>query len=356
MKKLITLTLLILASSATMAQGRKFNITCIDFTFQGKKSKEGANIRKNFESAIPKFNHLFNIVERQEMAILFQKIQEEQNLFKDFSNILKKPELAGVDYLVIGDITAKNNLDGYRVNLSFVKLTGNEITTKLPMQVLATKEELLDEDEMKRKFEIALKEFTENYFVTSTSDWINAPNFYKELEKRDSAIRALQMDATGISNAFNNLSSVITDLKKENTLKDQQILKLSTSVNEMREYSYTALLNMYGLTMDEGSDIVITSPLSILMHNIFVVNGNNIKVNMNDSALDAVNKAIQIAPKFPFTYYAKAIILRSRNDNKWVEAAETTYKILKITTTIDGHHVNHDDFLAALKKYFSLPN
>jgi hypothetical protein len=352
MRKIITLAFFILASSATMAQGRKFNITCIDFTFQGRKSNEGANIRKNFESALPKFSYLFNVVERQEMTILFQKIQEEQNLYKDFNTISKKPELAGVDYLVIGDITAKSNLDGYRVNLYFAKLTGNEITTKLPMQVLATKEELLDEDQMKRKFEMALKEFTENYFVTSTSDWIKAPNFYKELEKRDSAISILQLNAANTSNAFNNLSFVINDLKKENTLKDEQISKLSKSVTEIREYSNTALLNMYGSNFNEGYGLKVTSTLIDLMHQVFTVNGSEMKVILNDSALEAANKAIQISPKFPFAYYAKAAILDARHDSKSLEAADTAYKILKITTTIEGHHPHHDLFLAAIKKYF----
>jgi len=191
--KELYLCLILLAFSSLHAQN-KLNVSCMDFTFGGKKNVQGNSLKKIYEEELANSNLIWNVVERDRMDIFFQKLQEEKNLYKDFNNVLKNPELAGVDYLIIGDIDLNLTLDKYKVNISFIKLTGESITTKFPTQVSFTRTEFLDEDTVRAYFRSSIKDFTESHFILNGTDWIKAPNFYNELDKRDSVINFLEKE------------------------------------------------------------------------------------------------------------------------------------------------------------------
>jgi hypothetical protein len=191
MRNLKAICLSIFFSVPIFAQN-KVNVACVDFTFEGKKSAEGNSLKKAFENALFRSNEIYNVVERDRMDIFFEKLQEEKNLYKDLNKVFKAPELVGVDYLVIGDFDLNPSLEKYKLNISFIKLTGEQVTTKLPLQVNFTKGQILDDDTIINIFVESIKEFTEAHFVTNGDNWIKAPNFYNELDKRDSIITLLR--------------------------------------------------------------------------------------------------------------------------------------------------------------------
>jgi len=57
---------------------------------------------------------------------------------------------------------------------------------------------------------------------------------------------------------------------------------------------------------------------------------------------------VQSYPKFPLSYYALYVCLNRQGDASWRDYAAKAQEILKLTTTIDGHHPSHDGFLREL--------
>jgi hypothetical protein len=306
----------------------KVNVSCMDFTFQGKKNSQGNSLKKIFEEELVNSSLIWNVVERDRMDLFFQKLQEEKNLYKDFNKVLKNPELAGVDYLIIGDIDLNITLDKYKVNISFIKLTGESITTKFPVQISFTRTDFLDEDSIKAYFRSAIKDFTESHFILNSTDWVKAPNFYNELDKRD---------------------SIIGVLKSENQIQKEELSKVKTEVTDLKDYSFNATLDIYGAPQKAGYGMIITSPLIECMHKIFVEKHDTLNVSDADSTLSVINRVIVSNPKFPFIYFAKALFSLNRgNLADYHQNAEKAISILKITTTIDGHKPEHDAVLARL--------
>ena len=164
MRVLSLFIVLTLLYSSSKAQGHQFNIACTDFTFQERKNEEATNVRKNFEAALPKFKKIFRVIEREDLSVFFQQRQVEKNLFHDFNEIVAAPQLAGVDYIVIGDITLNSSLDKYRININFIKIRGTDVTSKLPLAFTVPKAQFTDDEEMKSRFQKELTDFTE-YFT-----------------------------------------------------------------------------------------------------------------------------------------------------------------------------------------------
>ena len=48
-------------------------------------------------------------------------------------------------------------------------------------------------------------------------------------------------------------------------------------------------------------------------------------------------------------YWAKTVLLRSKGEKNWIFFADKGIQILEITTTINGHNINHDQVLGFLK-------
>jgi hypothetical protein len=57
----------------------------------------------------------------------------------------------------------------------------------------------------------------------------------------------------------------------------------------------------------------------------------------------------EVAPTFPFGYYAKAGCLQKAGDENWRSEAQKAIAILEMTTTIPGHHPDHDFVLHELR-------
>lgn len=319
------------------------NVACTNFTYEGKKSQIGTSLRKTFEASLSKSNLPFRLIEREDISQFFEKLQEEKNLYKDlFKEFNKKPELAGVDYLVVGNVESSIATEKYSLSINFIKLTGNDATMKLPLLIILSKDQIMDDAQVQNIFISEINTFADNYFIIKKngSELTKIPDFYKELEKRDSTIK--------------NLSSSVIELQKENETKDIQINQLGKDISNIKEFTSVAPLNILGLPQDPGGSLKYTSGISLLMQNVwdFDKSTNMYHIRYTDSALYYSNLVIDKFPNFPFGFYSKVLILRSRNrtDQEVLVAVKRAIEILKITTTIYGHNGAHDQALAELKK------
>ncbi|MDP4265068.1 MAG: hypothetical protein Q8941_21245 [Bacteroidota bacterium] len=352
MKSIIYILISFFVAENSLSQ-TKFNVACKDFTYRTSKSEIGKNVREIFEIALSNSSNRFKILERDKIDVLFESIQEEKNLYKDLSTEFdKKLQVIGVDFLVLGNIDLDMGTGLYTLLINFIKITGSDITEKLPLMISLSKEQLSDNIELKRLLEIEIEKFIKNFFLEKSvnSSLERIPDFLIELKKRDSIIANLQNDASTKTQTINNLSSSIVELQKDNSKKSEEIRKLSKDVSNIKDYAGIAKMNVFGLEIEAGYGLIYETALSELMKKVLEKKGNQISVKITDSSLFYANKVIEQLPNFPFAYWAKAAILESRNDTTWRSFAKRAIEILEITTTINGHHLNHEQVLAVLRE------
>jgi hypothetical protein len=319
----------------------KFNLVCRDFTFEQEVSSRGKNLRNVFEIAISKSNYPFKVLEREKMDKIFETLQEEKNLVKDLSNEWKKKlQMANVDYLVVGDLNENIAMDNYDLVINFIKITGENMTVKLPMLISLSRKQISNNEELKMIFDREIQTFLKSYFLDEKNDsnLIEVPKFYEELKKRDSMI--------------SNLNTSVSFLQNQNSIKDNEIMKLKQDVTNIKDYINIARLDVYGLEFHVSPPLIQgQTPLSRLMKNVLERKGNEINLKMTDSSLFYINQVIKEFPNFPFGYWAKA----KKELTGAIENALKAVEIFEITTSIDGHKADHDQALADLKNNILKP-
>jgi hypothetical protein len=345
MKRLIISVSFLFCSYICFSQ---INVACTNFTSEGKKWQTGTGLRKVFESAISKSKLRFKLIERSDdISLFFEKLQEEKNIYKDlFEDFSKKPELAGIDYLVVGNITSNVSTGKFSLNINFLKLTGKDATMKLPLLIILTKDQILDDSQTESVFVTELNSFADNFAlaIKNQTDLTKLPDIYKRFEKSDSII--------------SSLNNSVTQLQKFNEEKDKKIIKLDADISNLKEYTNIAPLNIWGLTMDPGGTIFETSAISEIMKNVwdFNLQTRTYTLRLTDSSLMFSDIASKQFPNFPFGHYSKATIRLARNGNdpEGMIALLKARQILEITTTIYGHHPSHDQVLSDIKKMLNI--
>lgn len=144
--------------------------------------------------------------------------------------------------------------------------------------------------------------------------------------------------------------SKISNYQSEIEIRNKKIEVLEKKVSEVKRYNYVSVLDITGREVPNG-DIVFSSPLTNLMDQILEKKDNMYVIKTDLKSLAIMDQVINKFPNFPFGYYAKAKSLRLKNDNSWRDFATKGIEILEITTSISGHHQNHDEALKALKEW-----
>jgi hypothetical protein len=129
---------------------------------------------------------------------------------------------------------------------------------------------------------------------------------------------------------------------------------LESSISDVKKYTFVASLGPNGSTNDNTGDIIITTPISIVMQDALSEDkvSHNINFKCDDASIARYKQVIGVNVNFPFSYYALAICLSEKNDSSALEYAKKAYEILKVTTTIDGHHPAHDEVLSHIESLF----
>jgi hypothetical protein len=123
---------------------------------------------------------------------------------------------------------------------------------------------------------------------------------------------------------------------------------LDTKVTALQEYSSEALLNAagYPALYRPGEGITFKSQLITTLQDTYDL-GDDGTYNFHiDSGAEQVYLSLlEERPKFPFPHFLYALCLYDQGDPNWRTHAEEAKRILELTTLIDGHDPQHDEFL-----------
>ena len=232
---------------------------------------------------------------------------------------------------------------------------GENAFSKKTFPILSFSEKELANGELFRnKLAVLLSEyaFTKDFGIIENSqlDLIIKSLDQKDLQikKLDSSLINVESDAKEKGEIIKNLSVSVKKLQEESQLKDKELTNLKKGVSDIKDYASVARLNLFGLEHTYAYPLKFETELSNLMEKAIYVKSNQVLFYVNDSAIQWLTIAIEKYPKFPFSYYAMFEILLRMNKKKCLEYAYNCIEILKITTTIEGHHKQHDDALKQL--------
>ncbi len=157
--------------------------------------------------------------------------------------------------------------------------------------------------------------------------------------------------------------------ERDPTLTEQEALReVSTEIQTLRErtskleqelegvkrYGSVAKLNMIGLTGRAGSGISETNWVLPTLEDAYEYEqrdgDTHATIRCDKEAVAIFEKAIEIKPDFPFSYFAIAICKAKKGEEGWQGYAEKAVTILEHTTEIAGHHKNHDWALKGLRE------
>ncbi len=126
---------------------------------------------------------------------------------------------------------------------------------------------------------------------------------------------------------------------------------INGDVNFLTEkYALMSQLDPLGLQY-KTYGLKFTSELNTLMSKVFREDPpNTYTVISSDEALENANRTIEKYRYFPFSYWAKAVILIQLGDPQWVNYAEKAREILLHTTNIAGHNDVHDSTLSVVEE------
>jgi len=147
----------------------------------------------------------------------------------------------------------------------------------------------------------------------------------------------------------NDMLGKIQKYQQDIEQRNKRIESLEHQVNNIKEYGYYATLDIYGRNFTPDTGIKFNSDLSNRMEKILTeVNGKTFVKNGN-SVLPEIDVVIEKYPNFPFGYWAKYNLLKTKGDRNWRECAKKAANIFEITTSINGHNSMHDEALKAVK-------
>jgi hypothetical protein len=147
----------------------------------------------------------------------------------------------------------------------------------------------------------------------------------------------------------NDMLGKIQKYKQEIEERNKRIGSLENQVNNVKEYGYYATLDIYGRNFIPETGNKFNSDLSNRMEKILVeINGKTFVKNGN-AVLPEIDAVIEKYSNFPFGYWAKYNLLKTKGDTNWKKFAIKAANIFEITTSIKGHNSMHDEALKAVK-------
>lgn len=305
---------------AANAQDDIVNIYCKDFTLNDSIFDKGDDYRKVFESLLQSLDSPPLLIERDKIDEVIEVMQEEKNLRLDFNQkdatLLKVME---VDYLLFGNFNISSLTGIVEFQSECIKISGENSFLNIVFPTIR---------------------FTENEFISSKIFELRVKSMLNEF-------------------AFTNKLGVVpadalNELEVSIAEKDKKIKELEIRTTALIEYSDMSKLNIYGSTFyipgKKGSTIIQDGPIISQMSKVFRYEGGNQELNLTEDALNSAFKVIDIEPRFPFSYYAIAQILRGRGDKKWISYAYKAKEIFGYTTMIKGCSDHHIQCLSIVNK------
>ena len=301
--------------SNNLKSQNQVSIYCRDFTLNDSTFKKGNDYRKVYESVLLRLESPPVLVERDKVDEVFEVIQDEKNLKTDFNQEdAKLFKILEVDYLIFADFVV-SPLTGHVEFLSeCVRIDKENTLLNIVFPPIRFSEKEFSSSII---FELRVKELLSKYSFTEDLGVVS--------------------------------SNALKDLQNSLAKKDIQINELETKMKAITDYSDIAELNMFGATFympGGGSLITQSNNLITEMSKVFKFEKEEQRISLiqTNEALDAAKKAIQIEPRFPFSYYAVAFILKGKGEENWVEYADKAINIYNYTTILKGCNSYHPQF------------
>jgi cell division protein FtsB len=146
-------------------------------------------------------------------------------------------------------------------------------------------------------------------------------------------------------NQNREMLSKVGSYQKEIEERNLKIQQLEFEVNNIKEYSFYATLDITGQAIQIGNGLTYSSDLSNRMKNLIEEKHKQMYVKPDLSLIPQIDEVISKYPKYPFGYWLKYNLLKAFHKSEWKEYAQKCIEIFKITTTISGHNASHDEAL-----------
>jgi hypothetical protein len=351
------LTFALIISLSTLAQ-KRIALLCTNFKINNETREDGATYRKSLESVLSNLKHPPLIVDRENLPELLIKIQEEANLNRDLKTSIPVLKATNIDYIMYGNFDKKVVNDTYDLQLEAIKISGeNTFSKKIFPIVKFTEKELVKTETFRQKLNELFSSyaFTEEFGIIENEQ---LEKINKRLDEKDAEIKSLKSEMLSVeedgkkkNKTINSLTEVVGKMQTENALKDVEIKRLNSEVRGIKDYSDIAQLDALGLKQRWGSGITgWQTELYRLMNQVIIEKKGTVQFQPTDSALLILDTVIKKYPKFPFSYWAKSMILMKRKDSTWSESARKAYDILEVTTSIEGHKPVHEYAFGIMKQ------
>lgn len=130
-------------------------VVTLDFTYNREILPQGKDLRQILENTISIIEPSFKILQRDNLSLLIEKLQEELNLQKDFNQegeSISQLKIKGADYLVVSNLTHNFANDLFRCQIDFINISGNSAFEKNPISFTMTRKQIMDFEECEKLF------------------------------------------------------------------------------------------------------------------------------------------------------------------------------------------------------------
>ncbi|MDE2009290.1 MAG: hypothetical protein KGJ09_04335 [Candidatus Omnitrophica bacterium] len=186
------------------------------------------------------------------------------------------------------------------------------------------------------------------------------PNLQKRIQELEGDLQAKNFEIQGLETQLAPFKTIalgrFTGTESEALSKLAfQLNNLESAVSDIKKYAYVSTLGVNGSTNDNTGVIILTTPISLIMQDALNTNKltHQVTFKCDDASIARYKKVIDLYPNFPFSYYGLAVCLSNHNNPIVGEYLKQAWQILKVTTTIDGHHPAHDEVLKNIEKSFA---
>lgn len=184
----------------------QIGVITTDFLFNDKPFEEGKRLKQSLDNALIQ-NAILASVDRDRLGTMRDHIQLELSLRRDYSSSFNDSlNILGADYVAYGDVSLTYGSDYYRIVISFVKISGDDVFERLPITIKVDQSRIRDYEMIDSLFIDELEVFTDTYFVEGKYDKTSVPSIYKKLESQDSIITTLESEILNARKEIDDLN------------------------------------------------------------------------------------------------------------------------------------------------------
>lgn len=241
------------------------NILCLDFTLNGKKFSRSRELLQAFEGVLAHIENPPVIIEREKLASIIEKIQEEQNLAKDFSGeVLSDLTIAHVDYILYGSFSKVLTSETYDFRFEFVKISGTRVSSKFVSPIIRFTEQELSNSfdfEQKTRAELSKYSFIEGVGIIGAAEYKNIQKQLNEKEEQINELRKMLVDQKNIDDSINLNKHTVPDFNARLIVRNDSIIVQIKPVSDIPFKYDFRITNDTGLYILGPVELVFERPI-----------------------------------------------------------------------------------------------